>query len=220
MERIAVTAMTRAIGKGPARRARVAEAIPAVLYGKGHESKPVQITHDEMQKVLKTPSGLNTLIDLKVGEEKPIVVRIKECQTHPILHHFLHLDFQALDMKEKIVIEIPLHFEGQCIGVKDGGILEVSRRSLSIRCLPSNIPGSIIVDIGGLGMGESIHANDLTLAEGLEFPHAENFSIVQVVAPQKEVVAEVAADATVAAGDVPASETKEVAAPGEGEKKA
>lgn len=187
MERTTLTATTRGIGKGHARRARVAGAVPAVLYGKGRDPQALVLDAKLVGKALQTSAGMNVLVDLAVDGKAAVVSRFKEVQKDPIRGALKHLDLQAIDLKQKIVVEIPIHFVGKAEGVKnEGGILEISRRSIEVRCLPTAIPGFLEVDISPLRIGENLHANDLTLPAGVEFPHTENFSIVQVVAPQKE----------------------------------
>ncbi len=209
MQRATLNAVTRESGKGPARRLRLVGKIPAVLYGAGDANQTLALDERLLDKVLHTAAGANVLIDLTINEKEKFVTRVKEVQSHPISRSIRHIDLQAVDLTKKMEVEVPLHFEGKCAGVKEGGVLEVSRRKLLVRCLPTAIPEFITVDISGLQIGDNLHANDLQLADGIEFPHTENFSIVQVVAPQKE---EVAAPVAVAAGEVPATEATAAAA--------
>lgn len=187
MERTTLTATIRPVGKGVARRARSTGAVPAVLYGKGRTPQALVLDAKAVSHALQTSAGMNILVDLSVEGQETVVSRFKEVQRDPIRRTFEHVDLQAIDLKQKIVVEVPLHFVGKAEGVKnEGGILEVSRRSIEVRCLPASIPAAIEVDIHALRIGDSVHANDLTLPAGVEFPHAGNFSLVQVVAPQKE----------------------------------
>jgi large subunit ribosomal protein L25 len=186
MERTALIATSRDPGKGPARRSRTTGQIPAVLYGKGRDPVPLALDAKLFGKAMGTAAGMNVLIDLRIGEGAPVVSRVKEVQQDPIRRNMLHVDFQAIDLQEMIVVEVPLHFEGKAEGVKEGGIVEVSRRSIEVKCLPTTIPSAIPVDISALHIGESIHADDLTLPAGVESHYHENYSLVQVVAPQKE----------------------------------
>ncbi len=221
MERTQLTATSRDIGKGHARRARVAGAVPAVLYGKGREAQALMLDAKSLAKALQTAAGMNVLVDLSVDGKETVVSRFKDVQKHPLKSLFMHADLQAIDLTQKIVVEVPLHFIGKADGVKnDGGILEVTRRSLDVRCLPAAIPSFIELDISPLKIGESLHANDVKLPDGVEFSHSENFSIVQVMAPQKEEEAAPAA-AAVAPGDVPAAQVAapDKAAEGAGEAK-
>ena len=98
-------------------------------------------------------------------------------------------------------VEVPIYFEGKAKGVKEGGVLLMDRRVLSVKCLPTAIPEKIAVDISELAIGDSIHINELKLPSGVECSHDVNFSIVSVVAPMKEEeIAAPAAEAAVIEG--------------------
>lgn len=209
MARTALAVGSRPVGKGAARRLRVQGALPAVLYGKGQTPMALCVDAKALHSTLHTSAGRNVLIDLAIDSKDTVVARVKDVQLEPLRYKPIHIDFQTVDLLEKIVVEVPVHFDGKAPGVKEGGILETSRRSLEVRCLATAIPEQIVIDISALNIGDSIHANDVQLPQGIEFPHAENFSIVQVVAPQKE---EVAAVAAVAADAVPATEAVAAAA--------
>lgn len=206
MQRSELVAQTRdGLGKGFARRLRVSGKVPAVLYGKQQTPIGLAVEQKSITKVLGGHAGLNVLIDLAVDGKPPVVARVREYQVNPLKQVLTHVDFVAVDMNQPMDLEIAIHFEGSAHGVKEGGILEASRRMLHVRCLPSKIPDYIAIDISGLGIGESIHANDVKLPEGVEFPHAENFSIVQVVTPQKEEVAAPVAAVAAATAATPAA---------------
>lgn len=204
MERLSLAAKGRDSGKGSSRRLRAAGALPAVVYGKGLEPKAVSVELRPMTRALKTAAGLNVLIDLAIDGASPMLVRVKEYAAHPLKNTLQHVDFQSINMSETIDVEVPLHFVGTAPGVKEGGIVEISRRTIAVRCLPTDIPSAIDVDISQLQIGQSVHANDLQIPAGVTWAHAENFSVVQVVAPQKEeeVVVAVAPDAVPASSEV------------------
>lgn len=210
MERAALSASMRDAGKGRARRLRREGAIPAILYGKGTEPLNVSVATREMEHVVRSAAGMNILIDLDIQGREKVVVRVRDYQADPIDRVFTHLDFQAVDLTQKIVAEVPVHFEGKAEGVKLGGILTISRRTIEVRCLPTNIPEFLRVDISALMIGDGIHVNDLKLPEGVEVPPHVNYSVVSVVAPQKEE--EVAP--VVEASAVPATEAAAPAAEG------
>lgn len=222
MERTGLNAGIREAGKGLAGRLRTEGKVPAILYGRGHD--PVSLTVDEKAflKVIHTSAGRNVLIDLNIDDKEKVLARVRDVQVHPVYQGTLHVDFQIVNLTEKIEVEVPVHLEGKSIGVKEGGVLDISRRSLMLRCLPTSIPEFISVDISALQIGDSIHNNDITLPEGVEYQHNENFSIVQVVAPiaEEEVVAtEAVAPAAVPTTAQSAADAVEDAPAKKGEKK-
>ena len=198
MERMSLEAAKRKEGKGGASAARRNGMIPGVLYGKGYEPACVAVNEKLLEQAVSTQAGVNVLLDLKVEGADKVVARIRDYQADPIKRNFTHIDFQVVDLKQKIMVEVPILFEGKAKGVKEGGVLLMDRRVLTVKCLPLAIPKNIAVDINELDIGDSIHVNELKLPEGVECPHEGNFSIVSVVAPMKEEVA-----APVAAEGVP-----------------
>ena len=193
--------------------------VPAVIYGKKFKPRMIQINHKTLEKATTTEAGFNAIFELSVDGKSEGLVRIREYQAHPLKRNFLHVDFQAIDLKEKIEVEVPIRIVGKAEGVKEGGVLEQQRRSLVLKCLPDRIPEHIDIDVSSLMIGQGIHANELKLPEGVEFPHETNFIIVSVVPPTKEeeVAPAVAAEALpavapgaapAAAGKAPAEEAK------------
>ena len=216
MERISLVAEGRSKGKGIARRLRVAGKIPGVLYGK--KIDPVSISVDERELVKATKKTMNILIDLTVEDGDSGLALIRDYQADPFKRQFKHVDFQAITLDEKLDIEVPINLVGISAGVKeDGGVVEQSRRTLQISAFPDKIPSAIEIDISELNIGDSIHANEITLPEGVEFPHRTDFTLVAIVPPAKVEETVVAAEGEVSGeGEVPA----EGEAPAEGGEKA
>ena len=207
MERMAITAETRGNGKEIARKLRVAGKIPAVLYGKSTTPQSIMVPAREMEVISKKAQSASVLVDLSLAG-KVTTTLIRDFQADPFKRRLTHVDFQAVGLTEKIEVEVPVRLNGTPKGVKDGGILEQMRRTVMVRCLVSNIPASIEVDVTALMIGDNIHVNDLVLSEGVERPQTVNFAIAAVVPPAKE---EVAAVVTAAAAPVEGA-----AAPAEG----
>ncbi len=216
MERLSIQAEARDVGrKGLNRRLRSSGKIPAVLYGHGQQPTGLALAGKEFTHLMKGVGGTNALIDLKVASQgDPLVVMVKDYQIDMISHRITHVDLYKIDMKERVTVKVPVHPTGKCFGLTKGGLLEIVRREVELRCLPANIPGSIDVDITDLDVGHSIHARDLKLPEGVELSEDADITVISVVAPREEVVAEAApaAEAAVAAEGAPAAGA--AAAPG------
>jgi len=209
MERFGLTTETRKNGKGVARKLRAAGKIPAVLYGTSVEPKSLAVDSHTFEKIAKKSQGSTMLFDLDVAGEKSTAL-VRDYQADPFRREITHIDFQAVGLNDKIEVEVPVQLTGNAAGVKEGGILEQLRRTLNVRCLVSKIPSHFDVDVTALNIGDNIHADELTLPEGVEFPHAANFTIAAVVPPTKE---EEVKPAVVAEGEEGAE------APAEGEEK-
>jgi len=178
-------------GKGAAHRIRREGRIPAVLYGRRMETYSLTLNPKDLEKILTSGARENTLIGLKVagaGSEKigPQVVMLKDLQIHPTRRTYLHADLYAVTMDEKVEVDVPIHLTGKAEGVKAGGILEQPRREVRVRCLPSDIPEFIEVDVSILRIGESLHAKDIPLSEKFELVAETNFTVASVTPPISE----------------------------------
>lgn len=179
------------IGKGGARKARAAGQIPGVLYGHGEDPVPVAVNAREFDLVIRSQKSGNPIVNLNLGSGESTAL-IRDVQYDPITHDILHIDFQHISLTEEVDVEVAIHLLGTPVGVKDGGgILESSLRQVEVRCLPTNIPGSIDIDVSHLNIGESVHVSDLKV-ENAEILSDETSTIATVVPP---TVTETAAEA-------------------------
>ncbi|MEM5787729.1 MAG: 50S ribosomal protein L25, partial [Syntrophobacteraceae bacterium] len=109
-------------------------------------------------------------------------VLIREVQVHPFRRRFLHVDFYEVPLDQLIVVEVPVELVGDSIGVQKGGELNLIRRTLSVRCLPNQIPESIQVDVSKLDEGQILHVEDLQALTSFEFMDERNVGVVSVLA--------------------------------------
>jgi len=165
MKEVAIAARPRVgKGKGPARRVRMAGDIPAVIYGPETDAMPVVVNDREFRAVMRSTSG-TTVINLDI-EGKPAKVVLRDIQRDPVSSKVVHLDFYAISENRPLDISIPLKMVGLPRGVKDeGGIMQITMQQIDVSCLPKNIPDEIEVDVSDLGIGESIHVEDLSIPD-------------------------------------------------------
>ncbi|MBL7684440.1 MAG: 50S ribosomal protein L25/general stress protein Ctc [Deltaproteobacteria bacterium] len=176
-------------GKGGARKIRALGKVPGIVYGKKMESILIETNPKELSAAISGKSGMNTIIDLKIPNHGTVTTLLKDYQAHNITRAFTHVDFVQLDLTKKIRVDIPVHITGKSEGVKEGGILEIIKREISVICLPTNIPEQIDIDVTSLKIGQSLHLSNLKLPSGVEAPQDVDFTIVSVVAPKAEEVA-------------------------------
>jgi large subunit ribosomal protein L25 len=231
MERLGLQAVARKPGKGTAKSLRREGRVPGVLYGKTQDPVHVAVSHRELEKATTTHAGFNVMLDLNVDGAGDFVARIREYKADPLTRKFTHVDFQVIDLTQKLRVEIPVTLTGEPEGVKEGGVLMQNRRTLDIECLPTNIPDEIVVDVSALNIGDSIHIRDVALPEGAEVQDDLDLTVVTVTAPTKveepetpaegEAAAEgtEGAEGAAAADGAEGGEKKEAAPAGEGEKK-
>lgn len=188
--------------------------VPATLYGKGIESRALQISLDDMVQLLKTPGGRLALIDLKVNgkSEKGHPAMIQAIQREPIGKKIRHVDFHRISMNEPVTATVPITLVGEAPGQAEGGVVEQPASDLQIRALPDKIPSHIDVDISSLGLGETLHVSDVVVPEGAEIvgPPAENVVVtVRLPHVRVEAAAPEAEEAEAAEGAAPAAEAAE-----------
>src|SRR5258708_27509088 len=127
-------------GKNEARRLRVQGRVPGVLYGAKKDAVAVSVDPKQMQRILHSKTGHNTIIDLKVGAEQ-VKAMIVDWQYEPIKGSLLHVDLKRIDMAQKMRVHVPIHLVGMAEGVKtQGGIMDQVMREVEIECLPGDIP--------------------------------------------------------------------------------
>ena len=176
------------VGKGWARTARAAGQIPAVIYGHGENPQPIAVDFREFELALRGHKGSNAIVNLSVGGGE-VTALVRDVQYDPVSRGIIHLDFQHISLTEQIEVEVPVHFVGTPVGVKDGGgILEHLLRMLKVKCLPTAIPAGIDVDVTALNIGENLHVSDLKPGTGYEIITDADVAVAAVVAPAAEEV--------------------------------
>ncbi|MEK3719569.1 50S ribosomal protein L25 [Paenibacillus sp. FSL H8-0034] len=171
--------------------------IPGVIYGSNIPSKPIAIEEKQLLALLRTHP--NAIVEMDVPELGKQSVMINEVQRDPISRFVTHVDFHQINMNEPVMATVRLDFHGDSIGVREGGILQIQHHEITIRCLPDDLPESIVVDISELEVGKNILVSELKLSNKLEIKTDEHDVLVSILAPQK-AEEEVEADTTEASG--------------------
>ncbi len=181
-----LVAEKRECAKKSGRDTRLSGRVPGVVYGKGVE--PVLVSLDASD-ILRTyrKAGQSSLIDLNV-EGKDVKVLIHDFSLHPVQNTIHHVDFLAVNMKEKTNVSVPFAFVGESPAVKTlGGIFTTDHDSVDIKCLPSDIPHEIEVDISVMkDVHDNVVVKDLKLPKGVDLLHSDDAEmlICSVVAPR------------------------------------
>jgi len=189
-------------GKGAARTLRRQGYVPGVIYGHGEQTRACQIERKQIEKLIMSGSHESQIIDLKLDGGAASSVLIREVQVHPYRSEVLHIDFLAVRKGEKVKLEVPVRLVGVAPGVKEGGIMEHLRHDVEIRCIPSDIPEALDLDISGLDIGDSITVADLQVPDGVEILTDAAATIASVVPPavlrvEEEVAEEVEVEGVV-----------------------
>src|SRR5690554_4827605 len=147
------------------RTLRAAGNLPAVVYGSKSESITIQVPVKDVMKQMKI--GRTELIDLRIEGVGSYPVMLGEIQKDGLSSELLHIDFHRIEMNTKIKMKIQVNFQGEPVGVKEGGILQTLETHVEIEGLPANMPAILEVDVSGLGIGDKCSAGDITLEENL-----------------------------------------------------
>jgi large subunit ribosomal protein L25 len=174
-------------GRNAVKQVRARGGVPAVIYGSKDKPANLEVSRRDIEALLSHAVGENILVDLQIEEGGKTTSRlslIQEVQHHPLRREVLHVDFHAVSMTEKISADIVIESVGEPDGVKNfGGLLEQSMRSVTIRCLPQNLPEIIRVDVSALKIGDSIHVRDLPLPAGVEADEDADLTVFIVAEP-------------------------------------
>ncbi len=224
MEKIEMTVeVGRNSGKGVARSLRREGKVPGVLYGRS-PAVALSIEKKPLLKLLNGGGGAeHSLLNLNLAGATENATRwavIKDYQVDPVRNELLHVDFIEVDLEKKIKVQVKIVPEGTPAGVKMGGILQRLLRAVEVECLPTDMPGTITVDVSALEMGQSLHVSDLPIPEDAVILTPITETVLLVAEPRKAAVEaeEAEAEEVAEAGEEPAAAEGE--AKPEGEEKA
>ena len=198
MERVTLKATKRDVTGKQVKALRRAGQLPAVIYGRHVE--PVKImmeAHVSSLALAKLTSSSLIMIDVD-GTEYPVLVREK--QRNYIKNTLLHVDFLAVNLKEKIRTQVRIEITGLSLAVKDFNAVLVNHLNrLEVECLPTDLPERIVVSLDALKqVGDAIHVRDIAAIDNVRFlDDPDEMIIVATYAKEEEEAAPVAAAAEV-----------------------
>lgn len=186
METVIIDAKMRDT-KHKANSIRNSKMLPGVFYGKGVESLPVQVDYQVFRKAF-IKGGYSQIMDLNVDGGKKFKVLVHDVQFNPITGAITHVDFKNVNLKEEITTEVPVEITGVSLAVKDlGGILTTVKHELMVKCLPMDLPHSIVVDVSTLvDFQSAIHVKDIVVPKGVTITDDEDDVVITVSAPRAE----------------------------------
>lgn len=206
------------VGKGAARAARRAGAVPAVVYGANKEPMPVTISPVALRTEISKADFFATLYDIECDGQKERVL-CRDLQLHPVTDIPMHADFLRVTESTRINVEIAVLFENEeeSPGLKSGGVLNIVRHTVEVMCRAGAIPESFVIDLTGREVGDSIHISNVDLPAGVQ-PTIDDrdFTIATIAAPTVMTAEEEAAEAAEGEeGEEGAEGTAEAATDGE-----
>jgi large subunit ribosomal protein L25 len=191
-------------GKGYARRARMANLIPAVIYG--HGADPIHITLPAKATTLAVRTA-NALLSLDINGEGHLAL-VKDVQRDPIKQIIEHIDLLTVRQGEKVTVDVPVHVSGE---TAPGTVHNLELTVVSLEAEATHLPESVEVSIEGRAAGEHIHASDLVLPKGsVLLTDAE--ALVVNISEAVEIAEEEAGEGTEAASEEAPAAAEEAAA--------
>lgn len=163
-------------GKGPARRARRAGLVPAVMYGKGLE--PVHLDLPGHGIFLIVKDSANAVVEVSYDGKKQLCL-VKAVQTHPVSRNILHVDLLVVTKDQKVDVEVPIVLVGE---PAPGTQTQQEEFALPVKASATAIPESIEVSVEGLTEGTVVRVSDLQLPAGVEAEQDANQDIVSIIA--------------------------------------
>ena len=200
--------------------------VPAIVYGGKDENQKVSISKKKLKYLIEKENFLSNIITLNIGG-KNLNVLPREVKYHILSDEPTHVDFLRILPGVKIKIEVPVNFinHDKSPGLKRGGVLNIVRRKIELRCPSEKIPENITIDLDGVDIGESFKISSVKLdSEVTPTIQGRDFVIATLAAPTVMKEPEKPAEAETAEGETGAEGSETAAAdgektPAEGEKK-
>jgi large subunit ribosomal protein L25 len=205
-------------GKGGARAVRREGRVPGIVYGDKAEPQNIALDYKAIWQQIHTGHFQSTIFMIDLDGTKTRVIP-RDVQLDPVRDFPIHVDFMRVSKDSLVTVEVPVHFlnEAASPGIKRGGILNVVRHEIEVRCPADSIPEFFEVDLTGLEIGDSIHISAIKLPEGVRPTIAErDFTVATIVgraaeegAPAAAAAAEEGAEEGAAAAEAAPEKEKE-----------
>jgi len=170
--------------KSIARKLRKDGKIPAVLYGKNANGKPIAVDERDMHRIFQEV-GRNAVIQLDLNGEKYSVIT-HDVQFDHLKREYVHFDFLEVDMDQKMDVGVPIHFLGEEEAAKGGGVVQHHLNEVTVRTLPSEIPSMIEIDVSRMQVGDVLKVKDIKEDSAYEVLNNDDDVIVSIIPPARD----------------------------------
>ena len=198
------------LSSGSNNKLRAKGFIPAILYGGKDQNQNISVSKKEISNIINSETFLSKVLELDLDGKKEKVIP-RDVAYHVVSEEPMHIDFMRIVSGKKIILEIPVKFinHPDSPGLKRGGVLNIVRRKVELKCPAENIPDEIVVDLTGTDIGTSIKISSVKLESNVVPTITDrDFVIATVASPTviKEPEKPAEGDATTegAEGEVPA----------------
>ena len=191
--------------KGEVNSLRIKGSIPAIIYGGLEKNQKISLGKKNLKNLIEKQNFLSNIISLNLDGKSENVLP-KEIVWDPKSDEPIHIDFLRIVKGAVVLLEVPVKFinNDKSPGLKRGGVLNIVRRKVELKCPTENIPKELIVDLDNLDIGASIKISSIKLPE----------NVVPTIQGRDFVVATVAAPTIIKEPEKPAEETTEEGAEG------
>ena len=197
--------------KGELNSLRVNGNVPAIIYGGTEKNQKISLSKKIVKILIEKENFLSNIIELAIdGKSESVLPR--EITYDVVTDEPIHIDFLRIVKGGKVILEIPVKFinHDKSPGLKRGGVLNIVRRKVELKCPTENIPNELVVDLENKDIGESFKISSIKLPEG----------VTPTIQGRDFVVATLAAPTIIKEPEKPAEETAEGEEGVEGEVKA
>jgi len=194
------------LSSGSNNKLRAKGLIPAILYGGKNQNQNISVSKKEISNIINSETFLSKVLELDIDGKKEKVIP-RDVAYHVVSEEPMHIDFMRIVSGKKIILEIPVKFinHPDSPGLKRGGVLNIVRRKVELKCPAESIPDEIVVDLAGTDIGTSIKISSVKLPE----------NVIPTITDRDFVVATVAAPTVIKEPEKPAEETTAEGAEGE-----
>ena len=186
------------LSSGSNNKLRAKGFIPAILYGGKDPNQNISVSKKEISNIISSETFLSKVLELDLDGKKEKVIP-RDVAYHVVSEEPIHIDFMRIVSGKKIILEIPVKFinHPDSPGLKRGGVLNIVRRKVELKCPAESIPNEIVVDLAGTDIGTSIKISSVKLPE----------NVLPTITDRDFVVATVAAPTVIKEPEKPAEET-------------
>ncbi|MEL6108469.1 MAG: 50S ribosomal protein L25 [Planctomycetota bacterium] len=178
-EEVKVEKRDGSLGTAASRRLRKTGQVPAVLYGHKQDNEHLSLSKQAVESILRHHSKI---VELQGAVNETALV--SDLQFDPLGIDVLHIDFQRVDMNERVVVTVPIQAKGEPAGAKQGGIVIENAKEVELRCPAVAIPESVTLNVIPCNAGENLTAGDIDLPENVELVSAPTMVVFTVEKPK------------------------------------
>ena len=197
---------------GEINKLRSSGSIPAVLYGGKKNNINISLKKLHLQNLIKTEAFMSKVFDLDIdGSAEKVLPR--DVAYDPVSDEPIHIDFMRITRGSKLIVEIPVKFinSDKSPGLKKGGVLNIVRRKVELKCPTENIPNEIVVDLDNTEINSSLKISSVKLPENVVPTISDRDFVIATVAPPTILVEPEKTEETATEDEIPTEGTEGVA---------